>query len=202
MRNRGDAAFSKRGAAVEARHLGRGTRLVDEGEACRIEFRLRVAPPNADRRHVCALLLAGVRRFFSEGQSVPVEAAPDRADDVRLAMCLFEMRRNLFQRDGGRRDDERLDLIRMRLVAIRAPIATLPGRRDRSRAPQMLYELRHGRGDDTEPPAYRTSGRSVPDRGHQAFAKVFQERLCHDGWPPPPAHSKAALISVNAAAVL
>jgi hypothetical protein len=51
-------------AAIEARHLGRGTRFIDEDQALRIEVRLEVAPGFAPRGDVGPRLLAGVRCFF------------------------------------------------------------------------------------------------------------------------------------------
>jgi len=59
---------------------------------------------------------------------MPVETAPDRADDERLAVRLLKMRCDLFQRDVRRGRDERHDLVGMRLDALRSPIAALLAR--------------------------------------------------------------------------
>jgi hypothetical protein len=51
-------------AAIEARHLGRGARFIDEDQALRIEVRLEIEPRFAPRGNVGPRLLAGVCRFF------------------------------------------------------------------------------------------------------------------------------------------
>jgi len=58
------AALSAFGAATQAGHLGRGSGLIDEDQALRVEIRLGIEPGLAPLRDVGPILLAGVRRFF------------------------------------------------------------------------------------------------------------------------------------------
>ena len=50
--------------AITPRHLGRGTRLVDEYQPLRLQIRLSLEPGPAATQDVSPLLLAGVRGFF------------------------------------------------------------------------------------------------------------------------------------------
>jgi hypothetical protein len=64
MGYRSQAALASFRASITARHLRRGTRLIDEDEAGRIERRLYLAPGLALRGDVGPILLGCVRRFF------------------------------------------------------------------------------------------------------------------------------------------
>jgi hypothetical protein len=64
MGYRSQAALASFRAPITARHLCRGTRLIDEDEAGEIKGRLRLAPGLAPRGDVEPILLGCVRRFF------------------------------------------------------------------------------------------------------------------------------------------
>ena len=51
-------------AAAQSGHVGAGSGLVDEDQACAIKQLLIVFPARPCRRHVDAILLAGVNAFF------------------------------------------------------------------------------------------------------------------------------------------
>ena len=58
------AALTARCPAAQARHFGRGSSLVDEHQACRVEVRLRVEPGLPPEGHVRPVLFGGVCGFF------------------------------------------------------------------------------------------------------------------------------------------
>lgn len=64
MRERCDTALTVRRTAIEPRHLGRGSRLVDEHQPMNVDLRLRCFPRRAFSGHVRPIPLAGVRCFF------------------------------------------------------------------------------------------------------------------------------------------
>jgi hypothetical protein len=64
MRDGGPASFASQGTATDPGHLGRGTGLVDEDQAVRVEVRLGVEPGPSPLGDVGPLLLGCVRGFF------------------------------------------------------------------------------------------------------------------------------------------
>jgi hypothetical protein len=64
VRNRRAAAFSAPRATVEARHLGAGSRLVEEDEMLRIKLGLLLEPLFARRVYQPTSLFGGMRSLF------------------------------------------------------------------------------------------------------------------------------------------
>jgi hypothetical protein len=64
MWNSGPAPLATQGTATDARHLGRGTGLIDEDQAVRVKVRLSIEPGPAPLGDVGPLLLGCVRGFF------------------------------------------------------------------------------------------------------------------------------------------
>ena len=73
-----DQPLATTAAPVGADHLGRGSGLVDEHQACRIKQRLGGLPALTRFGYVGPILLGGVQSFF-EGHPVPPEKAVNRA---------------------------------------------------------------------------------------------------------------------------
>jgi hypothetical protein len=63
-RNPANHALAALGTTIEPRHVGRGSRLIDEDQLLRVERRLLGPPPHAPFRYVSPLLLGGMRDFF------------------------------------------------------------------------------------------------------------------------------------------
>lgn len=78
MRKRCDTALAIWGTAIAPRHLGRGSRLVDEHQPMDADLRLRCLPRRAFSGHVRPILLAGVRCFFDRDVAA-IEESPDHA---------------------------------------------------------------------------------------------------------------------------
>src|SRR3546814_7623412 len=64
LRDRSTAAFASERPTVHPRHLGRGSRLIDEDQPLRVEMGLGLEPSFTFRGYVFAVLLGRVRRLF------------------------------------------------------------------------------------------------------------------------------------------
>src|SRR3546814_928184 len=64
VRDRSTAAFASERPTVHPRHLGRGSRLIDEDQPLRVEMGLGLEPSFTFRGYVFAVLLGRVRRLF------------------------------------------------------------------------------------------------------------------------------------------
>lgn len=187
MRERCDTALAARRTAIKPRHLGRGSRLVDEHQPLDVDLRLRCLPRRAFSGHVRPILLAGVRCFF-ERDVAAIEEPPNHARHEALAVRFEEMVGDLGQRHIRCGPDQGEDLRRMALDPGRAPVPTLHTRLTGACAPPLAHQLDRRRRRHTEPAGSASTAHALIFHGpNDAKTKIRRKGFGHAGWPPSPA---------------
>ncbi len=137
MPHRRPTTLAVSGQAAKARHLGRGSGLVDEDQALGIKVRLSVEPCPRPGCDVLTLLLAGMYGFGAD--RVTVQKAPQRTGRERRHMITAQQLRQLDKRNIlpllNHVQDHRpmgLDMLRARVITfgLRRNDTTLPEHRN------------------------------------------------------------------------
>ncbi len=88
VREGGAQPLTSGGAVVEAGHLGRGSRLVDEDQPCRVEIELALEPVMTALEDVGTILLRRMPRLYGwPTPHQPAQTASIRGEDHDQDAC-------------------------------------------------------------------------------------------------------------------
>src|SRR5260221_14008611 len=122
---------------------------------------------------------------FFEGDPTPGKKAVHDRGYKALAVIAFETLGDLRKRDVGCLGHEREDCLRERFNAIRALVAALGPRLDRTGPPPQLVPLDRNRCGDAKAIGRGPAAHAGVDRPNNTQTKIQIERFGHGGWPPP-----------------